>query len=98
MRRHPLQIVATWDDACTRTATVEWDGTFETAKKVAEVESLYRGRQTVGFLIYVNAEAVWLAHDYDEHENQVGNLTIIPLGWVTKITSARGTVLYRRAK
>lgn len=95
MSRAPLHVIVTWDDACDRAVHAVWDGTFETAARIAEVAPLYYERQTTGFLVLVDAEALWLAHDYDREESEVSNFTVIPLGWVTKVAAGR-RVLYRR--
>lgn len=50
-------------------------------------------RTTSGFLVYVDEERVVLAHDWDPPE-EVGNFTIVPTGWVTKIKRANGRVIY----
>lgn len=94
--RPPLNVIVTWIDACTRSVTVTWDGTAEATRKIAEEAPLYTNRKTSGFIVAVNEDALWLAHDYDEDEKQAGNLTVIPLGWVTRVTSARGTILFAR--
>jgi hypothetical protein len=95
-RRGPLNCIVTWDDACNRQVDgLHWNGTIESAMKIAEAAPLYKGRQTAGFLVYINEEALWLAHDYDEEEDQVGNLTVVPLGWIAEVRTAR-RVLYKR--
>lgn len=95
-KRDPLNCTVTWDDACNRAEDgIAWDGAFETAAKIAIVAPLYKGRQTAGFLVYINEEALWLAHDYDRDEGQVGHLTVIPLGWVVEVRTSR-RVLYSR--
>lgn len=94
-RRDPLSVIVTWDDACDREKTFEWDGSFELAASIADSVPLYKDRQTAGFLVFINEEAVWLAHDYDRNEKEISKLCVIPLGWVTAIHAGRRT-LYKR--
>lgn len=94
-RRDPLNVVVTWDDACDRNLTCGWDGTIDAVAKLAETAPLYKNRQTVGFLVYVNEEALWLAHDYDRDEGEVGKLVIIPLGWIVDVRSGRRVLFHR---
>jgi len=94
----PLKVVVTWDDACSRPYGASWDGTFETAAKIAEVAPLYVGRQTIGWLVLVDERALWLAHDYDAEENggEVSSFAVIPIGWITSIKTLRGKTIYER--
>jgi hypothetical protein len=88
-------VVVQWDDACDRSVSIEWDGTFEKAHKAEAVAPLYRNRQTTGWLIYVNDDALWLAHDYDQDEQEVHNFTVIPLGWVNAVRAGRRVLFIR---
>ena len=91
----PLQVVVAWDDACDRTVSLDWDGSFEAAKKVEALAPLCWNRQTTGWLIYVNEDALWLAHDYDQDDQEVHNFTVIPLGWVSAVRSGRKVLFIR---
>lgn len=93
--RDPLHVVVTWDDACDRNVTIHWDGSLDAASKVVDAAPLYIGRQTSGFLVYLNTDILWLAHDYDRDESEIGSMSVIPLGWITKIRTAR-RVIYKR--
>lgn len=95
--RTPLHVIITWTDACDRNETFLWDGTFDAAYKAAEKAPLYHNRQSTGFLIFINDEAVWLAHDFDPEENEIANLSVIPIGWITLIKTGR-KVLYVRGE
>lgn len=92
--RRPLEIVVTWDDACARHTEAAWDGTFDTLAKIPGLAPLYHGRQSIGWLTFVNEEALWLASDYDAEEGLVSSFSVIPLGWVTRIRTTKGVVLF----
>lgn len=92
----PLKVVVTWDDACARHTEGAWDGTLDTAAKIPALAPLYHGRQSMGWLTYWNEAAVWLASDYDAEEGLVSTFSVIPLGWVTKIKTHKGKIIYER--
>lgn len=96
MTRRPLKVTVWWDDAADRHETCDWDGTFETALKIAEKVTPYRDRETTANLGLVTAEWVYLASDYDHEDGELSKWSVIPLGWVTKIAIANGRVLFTR--
>jgi hypothetical protein len=73
-----------------------WDGTQEAIEKIGRDSGLYENRQTDGRLTFFSLEKLILSHDYDEDEGEVGHDTVIPWGWVTKVKTAKGKVIYVR--
>lgn len=97
-RRQPLGVIVTWDDAVSEPrACVDWDWTPEAIKKIGEDEdsNLVRDRTTRGLLGYIDEQTVKLFKDFDK-DNCLGNSTAIPTGWISKITTMTGRVLYER--
>lgn len=87
MRKPPL-VEITWLDACDLNGQAPWEpGGQEIGARFKLKE-----RQTVGLLVYQAEDRTILAHDYDKAEPTdedqrplVGNLTVVPTGWVTKL-------------
>lgn len=94
MAKRPLHVIITWDDAADRNVTCEWDGTFETAARIPEIVHPYLGREASGFLGFINEAWVYIASDWDAADQEMGKWAVIPLGWVSKITTANGRVLF----
>lgn len=91
MRRHPLIVTVIWTDAATITdLELPWD-----PAQVGREVDLCRDRHTVGFFVYVDADKLILAKDYDAESHEVGSFTVIPVGWIDRVYSHRRT-LYRR--
>lgn len=87
MTRKPPSVVVTWTDAVDRSLECRLDENEIKAKV-----KLRYGRETGGLLVYKDDEETILAHDYDPAEAtdedqrpEVGNFTVIPTGWITKI-------------
>lgn len=94
--RSPLKVIVTWDDAVSETSSIaHWEWTPEAIEKIGQKIDLVRGRTTIGWLGYVDAEKTILFHDFDD-DNDLGNSTTIHTGWITKITTVSGRLIYRR--
>lgn len=81
----PSLVEVEWDDACTI------DSLHGTLNGVLDEAKLVR-RLTVGYLLKSDDRVVVLAKDYDPPESnddvpEVGNITVIPAGWVVRIVS-----------
>lgn len=95
--KHPLSVIITWDDAADRYhETCTWEWSFETLRRVPETVKPYLGRQSVGYLGFVDESWVYIASDWDAADKELGKWAVIPLGWVSSIRTAKGRVLYER--
>lgn len=95
--KHPLEVKVTWVDAVSdTTATAMWEWTPDGIEKVGLEADLTYGRITMGWLGYVNDEKLVLWHDHDDADDSLGNATIIPIGWITKVQIVRGKILYTK--
>lgn len=98
MKRSPLNVIVTWDDAVSDTrSSVEWDWSPEAIRKIGEDDqsSLVYDRTTRGLLGYIDEEKCKLFKDYDA-DGYLGNSTTIPTGWISKITTMSGRVLFQK--
>lgn len=97
--KNPLCVIVTWDDAVSDTrSSVEWEWSVEAIRKIGEDEqsSLVYDRTTRGLLGYIDEEKCKLFKDYDA-DGYLGNSTTIPTGWISKITTMSGKVLFTKA-
>ena len=86
-RGRPLLVTVVWTDAVTIHESWRLD-------EVMDHADLKRGRETSGWLVGVDAEMLVLAQDYDADDDECGTVTVIPMGWIERIRTARGRLLY----